>query len=104
MDFMEAFKAFLTDVITPIVEQSVLSIKPMNVELSQPKYISVSEACRQYCISVTTVYRMFDKGDLDKIKIGDKTLVSIAQLDKLYERHMVGSVGKKKTKKWRPAV
>ena len=45
--------------------------------------VSVSEACHMTGLSSSTIYRMFDRGELTRHKIGTKVLIKVSELQKL---------------------
>ena len=45
--------------------------------------VSVSEACHMTGLSSSTIYRMFDRGELTRHKIGTKVLIKVSELQEL---------------------
>ena len=45
--------------------------------------VSVSEACQMTGLSSSTIYRMFDRGELTRHKIGTKVLIKVSELQEL---------------------
>jgi len=45
--------------------------------------VSVAEACHLTGLSSSTIYRMFERGELTRHKIGTKVLIKVAELEKL---------------------
>jgi len=45
--------------------------------------VSVAEACRLTGLSSSTIYRMFERQELTRYKIGAKVLIKVAELEKL---------------------
>ena len=47
-------------------------------------YLTTSEAARRACVSITTIYRLINRGNLDTIEFGSITLVSVKSLCAYY--------------------
>ena len=45
--------------------------------------VSVAEACHMTGLSSSTIYRMFERRELTRHKIGTKVLIKVAELEKL---------------------
>lgn len=45
--------------------------------------IAIPEACNMLGVSTSTLYRMFDRGEIARRKIGGRTMVSLADLEVL---------------------
>jgi len=43
-------------------------------------FVSITEACRSVGVGRTTMYRLFDAGSVETVKIGRRRLVKIASL------------------------
>jgi len=54
--------------------------------MSEKITVSVAEACHITGLSSSTIYRMFERGDLTRYKIGSKVLIKFAELEKLISR------------------
>lgn len=69
------------------VEQSNIEteqLKNQSIEqLKAKEFLNINEVCQLLGISRRTVYRMFEQGDLNKIKIGSRTLIKRAALNRL---------------------
>lgn len=48
-----------------------------------PQAYSVTDACKMLGISISTLYRLFDRGEIHRRKIGRRTMVSLADLERL---------------------
>jgi excisionase family DNA binding protein len=65
-----------------IAETTRIKVKPIE-ELKSKEFLSINELCTLVGISRRTVYRLLDKGDLSKIKIGSRTIIKRSELDNL---------------------
>ena len=45
--------------------------------------VSVAEACEMTGLSSSTIYRLFERGELKRHKIGTKVLIKVADIEKL---------------------
>ena len=50
-----------------------------------PKAVSVKDACKALGVSTSTLYRMFDRGEITRRKIGGRTMISLAELHALID-------------------
>jgi len=77
------------------VEQSNIEteqIKNQSIEqLKAKEFLNINEVCLLLGISRRTVYRMFEQGDLNKIKIGSRTLIKRAALNRLLSSNESGN-------------
>jgi excisionase family DNA binding protein len=53
--------------------------------MTNPKALSVSDACDMLGISSSTLYRMFDRGEIARRKIGHRTMVSLKDVRALID-------------------
>ena len=59
-------------------------IKQLPIEqLKAKEFLSINEVCQLVGISRRTVYRLIEQGDLKKIKVGSRTIIKRAALNKL---------------------
>ncbi len=59
-------------------------IKTEPIEILKTKeFLSIKEVCSLIGISRRTIYRMFDKNELNKIKIGTRTIIKRSELDRI---------------------
>lgn len=77
------------------VEQSNIEteqIKNRSIEqLKAKEFLNINEVCQLLGISRRTVYRMFEQGDLNKIKIGSRTLIKRTALNRLLSSNETGN-------------
>lgn len=52
-------------------------------QLKAKEFLNINEVCQLVGISRRTVYRLFEQGELKKIKIGSRTLIKRSGLDRL---------------------
>lgn len=55
------------------------------IQAKAKEFLNVNEACLLIGISRRTVYRLFDSEQLNKYKIGTRTIIKRSELDKLLE-------------------
>lgn len=61
--------------------------------MNEPLFISVSEACRRYCIGRTTLYSLFQADGCPPImKLGGKTMIELAPFDAFFRAQLQPSV------------
>lgn len=63
-------------------ETTRMKQQPIKI-LKAKEYLSINEVCQLLGISRRTVYRMIEQGDLNKIKIGSRTLIKREILNRL---------------------
>ena len=95
MDYISTIRAFLTELITPIVVQAVKDNVPEPAPLDLKKYITVEEAMEQYGLSMTSVYRRFNAGVFTKVKNGSRTLILREEIEDSLKRRKVGGTDMK---------
>lgn len=95
MDYISTIRAFLTELITPIVVQAVKDNVPEPAPLDLKKYITVEEAMEQYGLSMTSVYRRFNAGVFTKVKNGTRTLILREEIEDSLKRRKVGGTDMK---------
>jgi excisionase family DNA binding protein len=54
-------------------------------DISKKEYLNVKEVCELFGISRRTIYRLFESGEIEKIKIRSRTIVKRSDLNKLTE-------------------
>ena len=91
MDHTDAIKAILTDLIRPIILEAVQEAfdNMEKVKGQAKRYYTVQEVCKILRIGVTSFYRMVNRGDIELLKIGGKSLVDADKLDGQIERKEV---------------
>ena len=65
-------------------ETSRKILQPIN-DLKAKEFLSVNEVCKLIGISRRTIYRLFERGELTKIKIGSRTLIKRSALNRLID-------------------
>lgn len=83
MDNLKPLKSFLTDLITPIVQDAVSSAIPEKIKTKDKNPVPVQKITEMYGISQSKIYSMFRTGELEKIKQGGLTFVDTVQLESL---------------------
>ena len=53
--------------------------------MSKKITVSVADACRMTGLSSSTLYRMFDRGELTRHKVGAKVLIKVSELQDLID-------------------
>jgi excisionase family DNA binding protein len=69
------------------------TVKTKNQPIEQLKakeFLSIEEVCQLVGISRRTVYRLFEQGDLNKIKVGRRTLIRRSALNGLLSNKEAG--------------
>ena len=91
MDHTDTIKAMLTDLIRPIILEAVQEAfdNMKKVKGQTKRYYTVQEVCKIMRIGVTSFYRMVNRGDIELLKIGGKSLVDADKLDGQIERKEV---------------
>ena len=81
----------LTDLIRPIILEAVQEAfdNMKKVKGQTKRYYTVQEVCKIMRIGVTSFYRMVNRGDIELLKIGGKSLVDADKLDGQIERKEV---------------
>lgn len=97
MNEMNQIRSFFSDLITPIVMEAVAEAIPESIKNMDQIYIPVQQIPEKYGISVSKIYLMFTSGELQKIKQGAHTFVSIAELESLMKAEQL--CGKKPYKR-----
>ena len=59
-------------------------------QLRAKEFLSINEVCQLVGISRRTVYRLIEQGDLNKIKVGSRTLIKRTALNKLLSSKETG--------------
>lgn len=67
------------------IETTIVKSQPIE-QMKAKDFLSVNEVCQLIGISRRTVYRLIEKGDLKKIKIGSRTLINQSQLNRLLNK------------------
>lgn len=67
---------------TSNAETHKIQIQPIEV-LKAKEFLSIKEVCNLIGISRRTIYRMFDRKELNIIKIGTRTIIKRSDLDKI---------------------
>ena len=70
-------------------ETSLKILQPIN-DLKAKEFLSVNEVCKLIGISRRTIYRLFERGELTKIKIGSRTLIKRSALNILIDSKETG--------------
>ena len=95
MDYISTIRAFLTELITPIVVQAVKDTVPEPAPLDLKKYITVEEVMEEYGLSMTSVYRRFNAGVFTKVKNGTRTLILREEVENSLKKRKVGGTDMK---------
>jgi excisionase family DNA binding protein len=79
----KAYKARLraTKVIQSNIQTEALRNRPIE-EIKAKDYLSINEACKLIGLSRRTIYRLIDQGHIIKHKVGTRSLLNRAALDK----------------------
>ncbi len=104
MDITETLVQFFTDIITPIVEESVSRCMPTESQHFEPKFITLQRATEEYGPSEKSLYRWAGNGIIKLHKIEGKTMVKRTELESLFKEVTVGGINLKKYRKIRSAV
>ena len=96
METLEAIKLFLCDLIKPIVTEAVAEAIPK----PEPKQ---SLAIKTYPISHSTIYRLFDRGQLSKHKLGKRTALDERELMVLYRKETLTGTTARRTSERYPS-
>ena len=64
-------------------ETSVRITKPIE-ELKAKPFLSITDTCRLLGVSRRTNYRMLERGDIGAGKVGSRTIIQRAEIDKLF--------------------
>lgn len=59
-------------------------------QLKAKEFLSINEVCQLVGISRRTVYRLIEQGDLNKIKVGSRTLIKRSALNRLLNNKETG--------------
>lgn len=90
MDYISTIRAFLTELITPIVAQAVKDSVPEPAPLDLKKYVTIEEVMEEYGLSMTSVYRRFNAGVFTKVKNGNRTLILREEVEDSLRRMKTG--------------
>jgi len=101
MEITESVRVFFMDILTPIVEEAVRSAMPEKEQTNERKYLTIGQAREEYQLSTATFYRHFDMGDLNKYKIGGRTMLLKSELEALFKKQSVGGKDMSKYRKRR---
>lgn len=104
MDITETLVQFFTDIITPIVEESVSRMAPVGEDHCERKFISLQRATEEYGPSEKSLYRWAAEGIIKLYKLKGKTMVKRAELESLFKEVSVGGVNLKKYRKNKSAA
>ncbi len=104
MENLEGVKSFLRDLITPIVEKAVKSAMPEKKKDIPDGYLSISQIEEKYHVSYGTIYRRFESGELTKVKNGGRTLVEVAELERVLKKGRLASVDESGYKRYSKRV
>ena len=69
MDNLKPLKSFLTDLITPIVQDAVTNAIPVNIKTKDKNPVPVQKITEMYGISQSKVYAMFRTGSPAKFRV-----------------------------------
>lgn len=92
MDEITVLKSALTDLLKPIIENAVKAALPSSGEKERPRYITIKEACAEYKLTSSTIYRRFDEGTFSKIKNGGRTLLDREEIESTLEKQQLGGI------------
>lgn len=53
--------------------------------MNDPQFLSVDDVCRILCISRSTLYRLFETGEISRVKIGAKVLIPSREVQKFVD-------------------
>ncbi len=96
-------KSFLTDLIKPIVAEAVTEALPKPEPEPREQLLTLKQAMLRYPISHTTLYRLFDSGELSKHKRGKRTVVDESELKQLFRKETLTGMTTRRTSRRRVA-
>lgn len=94
---LDQILSFLKDWIKPIVLEAILEAQAKPKPQPQGKLLTLQETMRMYPISHTTIYRLFDTGQLSKHKLNRRTAISETELKALFQKETLTGVTERKT-------
>jgi len=78
--------SLVKDWIKPIVLEAVMEAQAKPQPEPQEKLLTLQETMRLYPISHTTIYRLFDSGQLSKHKLNRRTALSEKEVKALFQK------------------
>jgi len=82
-----AYKAIKRAEKVELSNKETFRIKNQPIEkLKAKEFLSIDEVCNLIGISRRTIYRLISKGELNKIKVGTRTIIKRSSLDKYLEK------------------
>lgn len=96
-------RSFLGDLIKPIVAEAVAEALPKQEPQQEDHLLTLKEAIRKYPLSHTTIYRLFDSGELSKHKLGKRTVLDENELKVLFRKETLTGMTARRTSKRRVA-
>lgn len=101
MDLEETFKAYLRELIIPIVEEAMGKEAPEKEEEPKSEYITFKEIEKEYFITRQTVDRRFKNEKLTKLKDGGRVLFIRKEVDAMFKKRTMGGINTRKNGKRR---
>ncbi len=71
------------NVVASNLETQRIILKPIE-ELKSKPFLSIAETCKLLGISRRTIYRMFERGELNSGKAGTRTIIKRSDIDNLF--------------------
>lgn len=96
MDLEETFKAYLRELIIPIVEEAMGKEAPEKEEKPKSEYITFKEIEKEYFITRQTVDRRFKNEKLTKLKDGGRVLFIRKEVDAMFKKRTMGGINTRK--------
>lgn len=59
----------------------------MELDTVKPRAVSVADAAKAMGIGVTHAWRLIGEGVITPVKLGGRTLVELAEIDRVIEKH-----------------
>ena len=87
MELIEQIKSVLTDVIRPIVAETIRDEFKVPEPPKDRKFITLQQVEQMYQLSSSKIYRLFEDGLLPKYKQGDSTFVKPEDVERLFVQH-----------------
>lgn len=84
---MDAIKELLAEVMRPIMVEAIQDAFENYKVRPSTRYYTREEVCQILRIGATSFYRRVNKGEIQILKIGGKTLVDAEKLDAAIERN-----------------
>lgn len=103
METLEAIKLFLCDLIKPIVTEAVAEAIPKPEPEQSLHLLTLAQAIKTYPISHSTIYRLFDRGQLSKHKLGKRTALDERELMVLYRKETLTGTTARRTSERYPS-